>query len=142
MGNGVIWLALTLYYLYNGRAEFAEHATNFLYGLILDIVTVATIKHIFKRPRPKRRGSSNPEEANSKEFDFGPDKYSFPSGHASRAVFIASFLTQEFKIRYILKYTWDYVISTVVEIRPMMMMVTNHSEFWSIVLLPLLLEIS
>ena len=88
LGNGLLWFAFSFYYLYYGKSEFLEHIVNFLYGLILDVVIVSTIKSIVKRERP-----------NKSKLDIGPDQYSFPSGHSSRAVFIACFLTKEFKIR-------------------------------------------
>lgn len=49
-------------------------------GLILDIIAVAVLKAITRRRRPT---------TNDDPFTLGPDKYSFPSGHASRATFVA-----------------------------------------------------
>jgi len=88
LGNGMLWIGFSLYLLWSGKSEFTEHVVNFLYGLLLDIVVTCTIKALVKRKRP---------EMGEKAFDLGPDQYSFPSGHASRAVFIACFLTKEFK---------------------------------------------
>lgn len=94
-GNGIIWMGLGLYYCWYGKSEFTEHSVNFLYGLIVDLVVVGTLKVMINRKRPTNKKG----ESGAKSFDFGPDQYSFPSGHSSRAVFIACFLTKEFKIR-------------------------------------------
>ena len=64
---------------------------NFIYGLLLDIIIVGIVKNLTKRERPGK----NPV----KGLDWGPDRYSFPSGHASRAVFVALFLIDQFRIR-------------------------------------------
>ena len=63
---------------------------NFLYGLLLDIIIVGLIKNLTKRERPGKGPAGH---------DWGPDRYSFPSGHASRAVFVALFLIDQFRIR-------------------------------------------
>ena len=64
---------------------------NFIYGLLLDIIIVGIIKNLTKRERPGKNTVHG--------LDWGPDQYSFPSGHASRAVFIAFFLIDQFRIR-------------------------------------------
>lgn len=55
---------------------------NLLMGLIIDIFVLAILKALTRRRRPA---------TNTDPFCFGPDKYSFPSGHASRSVFIFYF---------------------------------------------------
>lgn len=58
---------------------------NFSFAaLILDIVVVAVIKAFVRRRRPIPM---------NKLLAVGPDKYSFPSGHASRAVMVVFILT-------------------------------------------------
>lgn len=52
-------------------------------ALLLDIVVIAVIKAFVRRRRPVPM---------NKLQAVGPDKYSFPSGHASRAVLIAFIL--------------------------------------------------
>lgn len=52
-------------------------------GLLLDIAFVGAIKAITRRRRP----SANKSDM----FEIGPDKFSFPSGHSSRAFFVAYF---------------------------------------------------
>lgn len=49
---------------------------------MLDIFSIAVIKASTRRRRPS---------VNSDPFGIGPDKYSFPSGHASRAAFVTYF---------------------------------------------------
>lgn len=51
-------------------------------GLVLDIILVAVLKAVTRRRRPT---------ANDDLFILGPDKYSFPSGHASRSAFVVYF---------------------------------------------------
>lgn len=53
-------------------------------GLIVDIVAIAVIKSLVRRKRP----SGNQDDMLGQ---LGPDKYSFPSGHASRSVFVTIF---------------------------------------------------
>lgn len=57
---------------------------NLLFGLIVDILFVASIKAATRRRRPTIDDSF---------LSIGPDKFSFPSGHASRAFFILIFFT-------------------------------------------------
>lgn len=52
-------------------------------ALILDIIVVAIVKALVRRRRPVPM---------NKLLEVGPDKYSFPSGHASRAALIAFIL--------------------------------------------------
>lgn len=56
-------------------------------ALILDIIIIAILKAYIRRRRPA---------VNDDPFSLGPDKYSFPSGHASRSVLIF----------YFFKYLW------------------------------------
>lgn len=62
-------------------------------GLILDIIFVALIKAITRRRRPV--GNKNDM------LSIGPDKYSFPSGHVSRACLIAYFFIKLYPISWI-----------------------------------------
>lgn len=122
LGNGVLWLVLASYalwvtgqYVYFGPSsgmlgleikvmyrKYPEKKSsklekyyvisfNFIYGLLLDIIIVGIIKNLTKRERPGKNTVQG--------LDWGPDRYSFPSGHASRAVFIAFFLIDQFRIR-------------------------------------------
>lgn len=61
-----------------------EIEVNMLLGLLIDIVIVACLKAATRRRRPV---------ATDDPFAVGPDKFSFPSGHASRAFYVATFFT-------------------------------------------------
>ena len=64
-----------------------ENWLNFK-GLLQDVVLIAVAKFIFKRSRPNvdfaKNGTICP--------DISVDKYSFPSGHSSRSIFISNIL--------------------------------------------------
>lgn len=81
--HGVVWLAssLVLIWILNSKSLY-QMQVNLLIGLLLDIFLIAVIKAITRRRRPT---------SNDDSFTIGPDKYSFPSGHASRAMFIVYF---------------------------------------------------
>lgn len=74
-------------------------------GLILDIVVCAIIKAVVRRRRPIPM---------NKLLEIGPDKFSFPSGHASRAVMIAFILTYVSPVSMFLYppiLAWAYAVS-------------------------------
>lgn len=56
---------------------------NFFSALILDIIVIAVMKAFVRRRRPIPMNKMLPGN---------PDKYSFPSGHTSRAVLVAFIL--------------------------------------------------
>ncbi|GAB1860393.1 Phospholipid phosphatase 6 [Camponotus japonicus] len=82
--HGIVWLAssLVLIWILNSKSLY-QMQVNLLIGLLLDILLIAVIKAITRRRRPT---------SNDDSFTIGPDKYSFPSGHASRATFIVLLL--------------------------------------------------
>ncbi|XP_063547489.1 polyisoprenoid diphosphate/phosphate phosphohydrolase PLPP6 isoform X2 [Cydia strobilella] len=79
--HGIVWLAgwLSFIWLFNNK-DLYQLQVNMLIALILDIVMVAVVKAFVRRRRPVPM---------NKLSALGPDKYSFPSGHASRSVLIA-----------------------------------------------------
>uniref|UniRef100_H3CK22 Polyisoprenoid diphosphate/phosphate phosphohydrolase PLPP6 n=2 Tax=Tetraodon nigroviridis TaxID=99883 RepID=H3CK22_TETNG len=85
-GHGVPWLAGTVYCLYKSdSAAGQEVMLNLLLGLLLDLVLVAVVKAVVRRPRP----------AHNRMDMFATvsvDRYSFPSGHATRAAMCGRFL--------------------------------------------------
>lgn len=84
--HGVPWLACTLIGLYTSPdTMFFRHL---LVGLIMDIVYVALIKAYSRRRRP----SYAPQDD---QMTISVDKHSFPSGHASRAIFFATFVGKQ-----------------------------------------------
>ncbi|KAI5642359.1 PAP2 superfamily domain-containing protein [Phthorimaea operculella] len=78
--HGIVWLAswLSFIWLFNNKSLY-QLQVNLLIGLILDIIAIAVLKALTRRRRPVPM---------NKLTDIGPDKYSFPSGHASRAALI------------------------------------------------------
>jgi len=82
--HGVPWLAgwLAFIWILNSKNLY-QMQVNLMIGLLIDIVAVALLKAIIRRRRPA---------VNDDPFAIGPDKYSFPSGHASRATMIVYFL--------------------------------------------------
>ncbi|KAK9752325.1 PAP2 superfamily [Popillia japonica] len=93
--HGVPWLAfwVAFTWLFNNQS-LVQMQVNILLGLILDIVFVALIKAYVRRKRPK---------ANIKDAvgEIGPDVFSFPSGHASRAAFIVYFFMNLFPLHFL-----------------------------------------
>lgn len=60
-------------------------------GLLIDVIAVATIKAFVRRRRPV--GNKNDQWVT-----IGPDVYSFPSGHVSRAFFILFYFFKLFPL--------------------------------------------
>ncbi|KAG7211457.1 hypothetical protein KM043_010739 [Ampulex compressa] len=81
--HGIAWIASLLAFIWilNNRSMY-QMQVNLLLGLVIDIIFVSLLKAITRRRRPA---------ANNDPFCIGPDKYSFPSGHASRAAFVVYF---------------------------------------------------
>ncbi|KAK4877149.1 hypothetical protein RN001_009655 [Aquatica leii] len=83
--HGVPWFACWMAFMWIYTNEsIVQMQINMLLGLILDVVFVVILKAYVRRRRPM---------ANTDDMlgQLGPDKFSFPSGHASRAVYIAYF---------------------------------------------------
>jgi membrane-associated phospholipid phosphatase len=91
VGHGALWLAGCCYVLWKSKSNTPvyEVTFNLIYALLLDIIIVGLLKNAFKRPRPSGGESRG---------DIGPDAYSFPSGHASRAVLISLFIQHVFRL--------------------------------------------
>jgi len=86
--HGIPWFALTLICIYLLRStEAREIEINLFLGLVYDIMIIAFIKALTRRARPA--AGRNDDMFVTR----GVDKFSFPSGHASRAVFAALFFT-------------------------------------------------
>merc|ERR1712038_592145 len=81
--HGIPWLFLSIAGLYTSGSAFF---LNLLLALILDIVVVAILKAFTRRRRPAY--NVDDQFATVKMVD----KFSFPSGHATRAVMIATIL--------------------------------------------------
>ncbi|KAM9832016.1 polyisoprenoid diphosphate/phosphate phosphohydrolase PLPP6 [Neosynchiropus ocellatus] len=85
-GHGIPWLAGTIYCFYKSdSAAGQEVMLNLFIGLLLDLVLVGVVKAIVRRRRP----SHNRMDMFA---TFSVDRYSFPSGHATRAAMCGRFL--------------------------------------------------
>ncbi|XP_044759365.1 phospholipid phosphatase 6 [Coccinella septempunctata] len=86
--HGIPWLAfwIAFTWLFND-SSLIQLQVNMLLGLLLDIIVVAVCKAYFRRRRP----STNQDDALGQ---MGPDVFSFPSGHCSRAVLVLFFFTR------------------------------------------------
>lgn len=84
--DGIAWLCtwIAFIWLINSR-DLYQMQVNMLIGLLLDIVIVAVLKAFVRRRRPVPATDM---------LTIGPDKFSFPSGHASRAFYVLVFFTK------------------------------------------------
>jgi membrane-associated phospholipid phosphatase len=81
-GSGYIWIPYSIIMIalhYTTIREAIRYILLFT-GLMFDIAVIGTAKGLTRRPRP----AVNHDDV----LSIGPDKYSFPSGHTSRAVFL------------------------------------------------------
>jgi len=83
--HGIPWLMFAVAGIY--VSSKLELFVNLLIGLLLDIVIVAVLKAFTRRRRPAV--NVDDQHATLKMVD----KFSFPSGHATRAVMVAALLT-------------------------------------------------
>lgn len=90
--HGIPWIGgwLALIWLWGSPTKY-QMQINFFIGLLLDIMVVALVKAITRRRRP-RANQSNMFATVS------VDKFSFPSGHATRACYIAHFFFYVHKV--------------------------------------------
>jgi len=82
--HGIPWLVFTIAGLYLSNSSIF---INILLGLIIDIVIVAVTKAFTRRRRPAY--NVDDQHATFKSVD----KFSFPSGHATRAIMLAVLFT-------------------------------------------------
>uniref|UniRef100_A0A1B6D5H9 Phosphatidic acid phosphatase type 2/haloperoxidase domain-containing protein n=1 Tax=Clastoptera arizonana TaxID=38151 RepID=A0A1B6D5H9_9HEMI len=93
--HGLLWLAGWLFLIWVlWRPSLFQMQVNFYLGLLIDIVAVAIIKALTRRRRP----AANRDDM---FMTIGPDKYSFPSGHVSRACYIAFFFIYLYPVHII-----------------------------------------
>lgn len=80
-GDGVFWLVSTaLLCLYPGLPTYERAvATNLFGGLWIDLIFIGISKALFRRPRPAYNAADM-------HIIASVDRFSFPSGHASRCV--------------------------------------------------------
>ena len=81
-GSGYVWIPYVIIMIgvhYTSMESVIPYVL-FSCGLLVDIALVGTAKATFRRQRPV----INRDDV----LSIGPDKFSFPSGHTSRAVFL------------------------------------------------------
>jgi len=73
--------------------------------LVFDVVIIVVTKAVVRRQRP----AENTQDM----MTVSVDKFSFPSGHASRAFMLATFLSMHFQINDVWKYVviWLWAVS-------------------------------
>lgn len=101
--NGIFWLAgtLILVYLYPKTNSLKD----LMAGLIVDILYVAPIKAYARRRRPTYAAQDD---------QFGVlsvDKHSFPSGHATRALYVACFFSSSFPLFSFMVWIWSFAVA-------------------------------
>ncbi|XP_015791026.1 phospholipid phosphatase 6 [Tetranychus urticae] len=98
--HGIPWFAGVIIAIYLWPSS--ELLAQLLAGLLLDVITVAIVKALARRRRPTY---ANQED----QFIVASiDKHSMPSGHASRAVYIALLLNNG---SFWSQLTWIWAIS-------------------------------
>ncbi|XP_019619343.1 PREDICTED: phospholipid phosphatase 6-like [Branchiostoma belcheri] len=108
--HGVPWIAGTLFMLYKSTTILqVQKLVNLFAALILDLFIVGTMKAMVKRKRPPY----NPVDP----FDsvtLSVDKFSFPSGHATRSAMVVSFLIGNWWMPMAIKHflvLWAFAIA-------------------------------
>ncbi|XP_005104957.1 phospholipid phosphatase 6 [Aplysia californica] len=84
--HGVPWiLGTAVMFLCSHRSQDIEISVNLFFALMFDLIVVGVLKATFRRSRPSH---------NVMDMFAAPsvDKFSFPSGHSTRAAFMALFL--------------------------------------------------
>ncbi|XP_058494489.1 polyisoprenoid diphosphate/phosphate phosphohydrolase PLPP6 [Solea solea] len=85
-GHGIPWLVGTAYCLFKSdSAAGQEVMLNLFMGLLLDLILVGIVKAVVRRRRPAHNRMDM-------FATFSVDRYSFPSGHATRAAMCGRFL--------------------------------------------------
>ena len=110
-GHGVPWFILSgilvILYYFTGNDTYFTYGANLFFILVMDILVVAPIKLLFKRPRPSVNCGKIPLSVSS------VDGYAFPSGHSSRCVALAAYFCYmpPFYLRTHLWYIWALIVS-------------------------------
>ncbi|KAM9324533.1 polyisoprenoid diphosphate/phosphate phosphohydrolase PLPP6 [Gastrophryne carolinensis] len=107
-GHGIPWIFGTLGCLYKSESSAGrEVVLNLLFALLLDLVLVGLVKGLVKRQRPTQNRMDM-------FATFSVDKYSFPSGHATRAAMVSRFLLHHLVMAVpvrMLVMLWAFVVS-------------------------------
>ncbi|XP_007937539.1 phospholipid phosphatase 6 [Orycteropus afer afer] len=106
-GHGIPWLLGTLYCLSRSDSWAGrEVLMNLLFALLLDLLLVALIKGLVRRRRPAHNQMDM-------FVTLSVDKYSFPSGHATRAALVSRFILNHLVLAIplrVLAVLWAFIL--------------------------------
>uniref|UniRef100_A0A8C4LY41 Polyisoprenoid diphosphate/phosphate phosphohydrolase PLPP6 n=1 Tax=Equus asinus TaxID=9793 RepID=A0A8C4LY41_EQUAS len=106
-GHGIPWLLGTLYGLFRSDSWAGrEVLMNLLFALLLDLLLVTVIKALVRRRRPAHNQMDM-------FVTLSVDKYSFPSGHASRAALMSRFILNHLVLAIplrVLTVLWAFIV--------------------------------
>mmetsp|Transcript_22258 Transcript_22258/g.37208 ORF Transcript_22258/g.37208 Transcript_22258/m.37208 type:complete len:203 (+) Transcript_22258:131-739(+) len=102
-GDGLIWLQVPFIAWATSMVPLDKTycLVNLLIGFLLDLCMIGLLKFVFRRPRPVYN-------KDDMHIVVSVDKFSFPSGHSSRAMFIAAmaYICIPSSLRYVVM-TWS-----------------------------------
>lgn len=106
-GHGIPWLLGTLYCLSRSNSWAGrEVLMNLLFALLLDLLLVALLKGLVRRRRPAHNQMDM-------FVTLSVDKYSFPSGHATRAALVSRFILNHLVLAIplrVLVVLWAFIL--------------------------------
>ncbi|XP_054978097.1 polyisoprenoid diphosphate/phosphate phosphohydrolase PLPP6 [Sorex araneus] len=106
-GHGIPWLLGTVYCLSRSDSWAGrEVLMNLLFALLLDLLLVSLIKGLVRRRRPAHNQMDM-------FFTVSVDKYSFPSGHATRAALVSRFILNHLVLAIplrVLVVLWAFIL--------------------------------
>ncbi|XP_036999465.2 polyisoprenoid diphosphate/phosphate phosphohydrolase PLPP6 [Artibeus jamaicensis] len=106
-GHGIPWLLGTLYCLSRSDSWAGrEVLMNLLFALLLDLLLVALLKGLVRRRRPAHNQMDM-------FVTLSVDKYSFPSGHATRAALVSRFILNHLVLAIplrVLVVLWAFIL--------------------------------
>lgn len=106
-GHGIPWLLGTLYCLSRSDSWAGrEVLMNLVFALLLDLLLVALIKGLVRRRRPAHNQMDM-------FVTLSVDKYSFPSGHATRAALVSRFILNHLVLAIplrVLVVLWAFIV--------------------------------
>lgn len=107
-GHGIPWIGVTMFMIYfrfDMRAK--QFYCNLLLALLLDLLFVALLKVIVRRKRPQNN-------VDDMFATVSVDRYSFPSGHSSRAAMVTLLFSLYWKSTsfVVLGYVWASMVAT------------------------------
>ncbi|XP_018006703.1 polyisoprenoid diphosphate/phosphate phosphohydrolase PLPP6-like [Hyalella azteca] len=102
-GNGWLWFFGVAAIAFFSADQYVRHLmVNLFIALVLDVVVVAIVKSIARRRRPA------PIEKDLLTVHF-IDKFSFPSGHSTRAAMVTTLLSTQYDLNLVLEailFSW------------------------------------